>query len=55
MNDITQKVDIIQYNLIYNIYGMDKVFEKDYRHFNAGNTDFNNHKEYLFVTKISHA
>ena len=30
-----------------------KVFEKNYRHFNAGNTDFNNHKEYLFVTKIT--
>ena len=29
-----------------------KVFEKHYRHFNAGNTDFNNHKEYLFVTKV---
>lgn len=32
--------------------GKTKVFEKDYRHFNAGNTNFNNHKEYLFVTKI---
>lgn len=31
--------------------GETKVFEKDYRHFNAGNTDFNNHKEFLFVTK----
>ncbi|OGL62031.1 adenine methyltransferase [Candidatus Uhrbacteria bacterium RIFCSPHIGHO2_01_FULL_47_10] len=32
--------------------GETKVFEKDYRHFNAGNTDFNNHKEFLFVTKV---
>ena len=31
--------------------GKTKVFEKNYRHFNAGNTDFNNHKEFLFVTK----
>lgn len=31
--------------------GETKVFEKDYRHFNAGNTDFNDHKEFLFVTK----
>jgi hypothetical protein len=30
MNDITQKVDIIQYNLIYNIYGMDNVYEVNY-------------------------
>ena len=32
--------------------GETKVFEKHYRYFNAGNTDFNNHKEYLFVTKV---
>ena len=32
--------------------GATKVFEKDYRHFNAGNTNFNNHKEFLFVTKV---
>ncbi|MDA2921779.1 DNA adenine methylase [Patescibacteria group bacterium AH-259-L07] len=34
--------------------GETKVFEKDYKHFNAGNTDFANHKEYLFVTKVNH-
>lgn len=34
--------------------GQTQIFEKDYRHFNAGNTDFNNHKEYLFVTKVDH-
>ena len=33
--------------------GKTRVFEKDYRHFNAGNTDFKNHKEYLFVTRVS--
>ena len=31
--------------------GETKIFEKDYRYFNTGNTDFKNHKEYLFVTK----
>ncbi|MBA4320737.1 MAG: adenine methyltransferase, partial [Flavobacterium sp.] len=34
--------------------GKTKVFEKDYRHFNAGNTDFKNHKEYLFVTRVGY-
>lgn len=34
--------------------GKTKVFEKDYRHFNAGNTNFKNHKEYLFVTRVGH-
>ena len=27
--------------------------KKDYRYFNAGNTHFNNHKEYLFITDIN--
>ena len=31
--------------------GKTKVFEKNYRYFNTGNTNFNNHKEYLFVTE----
>ena len=31
--------------------GQTKTFEKNYRYFNTGNTKFNNHKEYLFVTK----
>jgi len=32
--------------------GSAKIFEKDYRYFNAGSTNFKNHKEYLFVTKV---
>jgi len=34
--------------------GETKIFEKEYRHFNAGNTDFSGHKEFLFVTKTCH-
>lgn len=30
-----------------------KIFEQDYKSFNAWNTDFDNHKEYLFVTKVN--
>jgi adenine-specific DNA-methyltransferase len=33
--------------------GNTKIFEKDYKYFNAGNTCFDNHKEYLFVTKTT--
>jgi adenine-specific DNA-methyltransferase len=29
-----------------------KVFDIKYKHFNAGKTDFNNHKEYLFIVKV---
>jgi adenine-specific DNA-methyltransferase len=32
--------------------GKTKVFEKSYRHFNSGKTDFINHKEYIFVTHV---
>lgn len=49
------KITLKEIEDILNRHGKTKVFEKDYRHFNAGNTDFNNHKEYLFVTKVNHA
>lgn len=32
--------------------GRTKIFEKKHQHFNAGNTDFKDHKEYLFVTTV---
>ena len=34
--------------------GETKIFEKDYKHFTTGSTDFNNHKEYLFVSHVKH-
>ncbi len=34
--------------------GKTKIFEKEYRHFNSGKTDFIDHKEYLFVTHVNH-
>lgn len=33
--------------------GETKIFEHDYRFFNSGKTDFNNHKELLFITKVN--
>ncbi len=45
------KITLKEIEKILQKKGETKVFEKDYRHFNAGNTNFNNHKEYLFVTK----
>lgn len=32
--------------------GETKVFEASHRFFNAGKTDFSNHKEYLFITEV---
>lgn len=35
-----------------NSIGTTKVFEKRHRFFNAGKTDLNNHKEFVFVTEV---
>lgn len=51
-NSSRNKITLQQIEDILKKKGETKVFEKDYRHFNAGNTDFNNHKEYLFVTMV---
>ena len=49
-NSSKNKITLEEIKKILSKRGKTKVFEKNYRHFNAGNTDFNNHKEYLFVT-----
>lgn len=54
-NSSKNKITLQEIKNILTTKGKTKVFEKDYRHFNAGNTDFKNHKEYLFVTTVSHA
>jgi len=37
---------------ILNKKGKTKIFESSYRFFNTGKTEFNNHKELLFITKV---
>lgn len=51
-NSSRNKIKLQEIEDILRAKGPTKVFEKNYRHFNAGNTNFNNHKEYLFVTKV---
>ncbi len=51
-NSSKNKITLQEIEQILQKKGPTKVFEKNYRHFNAGNTNFNNHKEYLFVTKV---
>jgi adenine-specific DNA-methyltransferase len=53
-NSSQNKIALEQIKNILNRRGKTKIFEKEYRHFNAGNTSFNNHKEYLFVTNVNH-
>ncbi|MCX6785449.1 MAG: DNA repair protein RadC [Candidatus Komeilibacteria bacterium] len=51
-NSSRNKITLQEIERILKTKGSTKVFEKNYRHFNTGNTNFNNHKEYLFVTKV---
>lgn len=53
-NSSRNKITLKELEYILKAKGETKIFEKNYKHFNAGNTDFKDHKEYLFVTKIIH-
>jgi len=53
-NSSKNKITLEEIEEILKTKGETKVFEKEHQHFNAGNTNFNNHKEFLFVTKVKH-
>ncbi|MGR3914060.1 MAG: DNA adenine methylase [Gammaproteobacteria bacterium] len=53
-NSSQNKITLKEIERILRARGGTKIFEREYRHFNAGNTDFSDHKEYLFVTKARH-
>lgn len=46
------KITLEQIQEILENVGETKVFDKPYKFFNAGKTDFSGHKEYLFITKV---
>lgn len=52
-NSSKNKITLEEILNILQSKGKTKIYEKKHRHFNAGNTDFNNHKEYLFLTKAN--
>ena len=52
-NSSKNKITLKEIEEILNTKGTTKLFEKEHKHFNAGNTDFNNHREYLFLTKVT--
>ncbi|MBP9782420.1 MAG: DNA adenine methylase [Candidatus Pacebacteria bacterium] len=51
-NSSENKITHAELLTILNSRGKTKIFEKEYRHFNSGKTNFNNHKEFLFVTYV---
>ncbi len=50
-NSSQNKIGLKEIKDILDKKGKTSIFEKDYRYFNTGKTDFNNHKEYLFITR----
>lgn len=51
----SSSINKISYDQIIQILssrGKTQVFEKPYRYFNAGKTNFDDHKEYVFITKV---
>ncbi|MBI9008446.1 MAG: DNA adenine methylase [Tenericutes bacterium] len=46
------KITLEQIEETLNKKGSTKIYTKNHPHFNAGNTDFDNHMELLFVTKV---
>jgi len=46
------KIELADIERILNEKGNTKVFKTSHQYFNAGKTDFNNHQEYLFITKV---
>lgn len=50
-NSSRNKIQLEEILEILNSVGETKTFEKPHKYFNAGKTDFNDHKEFLFLTK----
>ena len=46
------KIELADIERILNMKGKTKVFKKSHPFFNAGNTNFDNHQEWLFITKV---
>ena len=52
-NSSRNKITLNDIERILRHRGKTKVFQKHHKHFDAGNTHFQDHKEYLFVTQIN--
>lgn len=51
-NSSKNKITLEEIQTILSNKGETKVFEKNYKAFDAGKTDLNNHKEFIFITKV---
>jgi len=53
-NSSKNKITLEEIEEILKTKGETRIFDKEHQYFNAGNTNFDNHKEYLFLTKVKH-
>ena len=51
-NSSKNKITLEEIKTILSNKGETQVFEKKYKAFDAGKTDLNNHKEFIFITKV---
>lgn len=51
-NSSKNKITLKQIEMTLKTKGETKVYRKSYRAFNCGKTDFNNHQELVFITKV---
>jgi adenine-specific DNA-methyltransferase len=51
-NSSKNKITLEEIEEILKSLGDTKIFEKEHQQFNTGKTEFDNHREYLFVTKV---
>lgn len=52
-NSSKNKIELEEIKDTLSKKGETKIFERDYKAFDAGKTKFDNHKEYIFITKVN--
>ena len=53
-NSSRNKIELEEIKSILEEKGKTKIFKKNHKHFNAGNTSFDNHQEFIFITRVNH-
>ena len=51
-NSSKNKITLEEIEEILKTVGTTKIYEKEHQQFNTGKTEFDNHREYLFITKV---
>lgn len=53
-NSSKNKITLKEIEEILSSTGTTKIYEKEHQQFNTGKTEFDNHREYLFITKVKY-